>query len=280
MSTARFLLFAFTLLFGIAAAFAPAYAQVPTLVVTDRATTRSYTLRELLASPRRADVTLPDRIYGKTMTWRAIPMLDFLRNMRIGADDYIKATATDNFAVEMPVRLMRNAQPEVEAFLAIEDPAQKWPKPPPDADRDTVGPFYLVWKVVAPAHVSRDYWAAQLKDLTVTDSPLKRWPALAVGDDLPTDDPIRTGLDRYVTLCITCHKVHGTGGTGAGQGPDLGQKSVLELFDSPATLRKFIRRPVSVRADSKMPRFDDLALSDEDLDAMIAWLAYKAKHPQ
>ena len=276
MRPVLFLLFA---LLGVSAAHAPVHAQVPTLVVTDRNTTRTYTLRELLASPRRADVTLADRVYGKTMTWRAIPMLDFLRNMRIGADDYIKATATDNFAVEIPVRLMRDAQPEVEAFLAVEDPAAKWPKPPPEADRDSVGPFYLVWKVTAPGHVSRDYWAAQLKDLTVGDSPLQRWPQLAVGDDLPTDDPLRTGLDRYVTLCITCHKVHGAGGTGAGAGPDLGQKSVLTLFDSPATLRKFIRRPVSVRPESKMPRFDDLALSDEDLEAMIGWLAYKAKHP-
>ena len=47
-----------------------------------------------------------------------------------------------------------------------------------------------------------------------------------------------------------------------------------------ATLTKWIRNPKSVKADSKMPKFDDTALSDGDLDAMIAWLAYKKQHPR
>ena len=51
-------------------------------------------------------------------------------------------------------------------------------------------------------------------------------------------------------------------------------KNVLETFDAPM-LKKFIRDPKSVRPDSKMPKFDEAALHDDDIDAMIAWLASK-----
>ena len=55
----------------------------------------------------------------------------------------------------------------------------------------------------------------------------------------------------------------------------------VEYFQIPA-LKKLIRNPSSVRKwpEQKMPRFDESALSDSDLDAMIAWLAYKAQRPR
>ena len=48
-----------------------------------------------------------------------------------------------------------------------------------------------------------------------------------------------------------------------------------------AALKKLIRDPASVRhwPDMKMPGFDQSRLSDSDLDAIVAWLAYKAQHP-
>lgn len=264
----------------IAAASAQAQAP-PSLKVTDRVATQTLTLRDLVANHTLVEITVPDRIYGRPMTYRAIPMVDFLKNLKLGADDYLKATALDNFSVEIPVRLLRPATPlNVEAFLAIEDPANPWPAPPKETEKDRTGPFYIVWRSTAPAHVSREYWTDQLASLTVTDSPLKRWPGLDVAATVPPADAIRTGLDRYVALCITCHKVHGIGGSGAAAGPDLAQpKSITETLDS-ATLKKFIRSPKSVRPDSKMPKFDEAALSDDDLDAMIAWLAYAGRPPR
>ena len=48
----------------------------------------------------------------------------------------------------------------------------------------------------------------------------------------------------------------------------------------PAAFRKMIRNPASVRKwpDQKMPGFDQAALSDYDLGALIEWLSYKARH--
>ncbi|NDH61633.1 MAG: hypothetical protein EBY18_08255 [Alphaproteobacteria bacterium] len=49
---------------------------------------------------------------------------------------------------------------------------------------------------------------------------------------------------------------------------------------SNATILKFLRNPKSVRTwpEEKMPAFDEESLSDADIDAIIAWLAYKAGH--
>ncbi len=269
---------ALLLTFAVAGIASGASAQVATLRVTDHSATKTYTHRELLHYPGLHPVTVEDRLYGKPMNYLAVPMADFLRNMRLGDDDYLKAISSDNYAVSIPVRLLRPPQAiDVEAFLAIEDPAKPWPAPPKDSDKDRTGPFYIVWKSKAAGQVSREYWSDQLASLTVVDNPLKRWPGLDVAAAVPHADPVRNGLDRFVALCITCHKVKGIGGAGAASGPDLAQpKSVLKSMDA-ATFRKFVRNPKSLRPESKMPKFDETALHDEDLDAMIAWLAHTSK---
>ncbi len=253
-----------------------AQAQVPTLTIGDRETSRSFTLPELLASPLLRDLTVADRIYGRSMSYRVIPMAELLKDLKIGADDYLMARANDGYSINIPGRLIASADTaRVEAFLAVEDPKAPWPVIPENLEKLGAGAFFIVWKVASPAHVSREHWVYQLASLKVIDSPLKRWPGLAVAPSVPFADPQRSGLDRYVALCVTCHKLNGEGGAGAASGPDLGQpKNVLETFDAPM-LKKFIRDPKSVRPDSKMPKFDEAALHDDDIDAMIAWLASK-----
>ena len=120
-------------------------------------------------------------------------------------------------------------------------------------------------------------WAYRLAALAVTDNPVKRWPGLAVGPEVAMGDRIRTGLDRFVAVCMACHRFNGDGE--GEQGPDLARPmNVTEYFQIPA-LKKLIRNPASVRQwpEQKMPGFDQAALSDSDLDAIVDWLAYKAK---
>lgn len=253
---------------------ATAAAQAPTLTVEDRDGKKTLTLQELLArNPRQ--ITVDDPIYKKSMSYRAVPMAEVLKDARMAADDYVTARAADGFEVAVPGRLLKSANTsQVEAFLALQDPASPWPEMPDSLDKSSAGPLYIVWRVTAPGYVSRDYWSAQLVGLKVIDSPLKKWAGLDVADSVPPADRIRTGLDRYVALCLTCHKVNGIGGSGAAAGTDLASpKNVTELMDA-ATIKKFIRNPKSVRPDSKMPRFDDIALSDGDMDALIAYLAH------
>ena len=256
----------------------PAIAQSPTLTVTGRTSTRTFTQKALLANPAIRSVTVADPVYRRTMTYRAIPLAELLKGTGIGPDDHLQARATDNFSVAIPGRLAASADTaQVEAFLAIEDPEAPWPAIPGKPDKASAGPFYIIWRRAPSIQISPEYWAYRLAALAVTDSPLKRWPGLAVGADVPAGDPIRTGLDRFVALCMACHRFNGDGE--GEQGPDLGRPmNVTEYFQIPA-LKKLIRDPASVRRwpDQKMPGFDRAALSDNDLDAIVDWLAYKAK---
>ena len=255
-----------------------AIAQSPTLTVTGRPSNRTFTQKALLANPAIRSVTVADPVYRRTMTYRAIPLAELLKGTGIGPDDHLQARATDNFSVTIPGRLAASADTaQVEAFLAIEDPEAPWPAIPGKPDKASAGPFYIIWRRAPSIQISPEYWAYRLAALAVTDSPLKRWPGLAVGADVPAGDPIRTGLDRFVALCMACHRFNGDGE--GDQGPDLGRPmNVTQYFQIPA-LKKLIRDPASVRRwpEQKMPGFDRAALSDSDLDAIVDWLAYKAK---
>lgn len=252
-------------------------AQSPILTVTGQGATASYSLSTLLGRPDVRNVTVDDPVYRRTMTYRAVPTAALMKDKKLTIDDYVQARAIDNFSVAIPERLLSSEAGDIEAFLALEDPAAPWPPIPGKSDKRSAGPFYIVWKLTPPTTVSREYWAYRLAGLAVTDSPVKRWPALAVGADVPANDPIRTGLDRFVEMCLACHRFNGAGE--GDQGPDLGQPmNPVDYLQLPA-LKKLIRNPASLRRwpDQKMPGFDEAALSNSDLDAIVAWLSYKAR---
>ena len=264
------------LLAALAGALLATIAQAQSLALAGRSTTLTETRAALLASPEVRTVTLFDTVYGRTMTYRAIPMAPMLRRLAVTVDDYVQARATDAFSVAIPARLLAFDDPaRAEAFLAIEPPDSPWPPLPGKAY--SAGPFAIVWKLGPSITVSSEYWAYRLAALTVTDSPTRRWPVLAVGEDVPADSPIRAGLDAFVAVCMACHRFKGAGeGT---QGPDLGQPTnPVDVF-KPGALRQLIRDPAAVRhwPGQNMPGFGPDSLSDAQLDAIIAWLSYKAR---
>ena len=263
------------LTFGLAVSLGTAAAQ--TLSLADRHSTKRYTVHELLSDPATRDVTVDDVVYHRTMTYRAIPTAELLKRVTVDDDDYVQARATDNFSIAIPVRLLELATPDTEAFVAIESPAAPWPALPRDKERKSAGPFYIVWRIGGAAKISSEYWAYKLAALTVTDSPIKRWPGLGVEASVPAADPIRRGLDRFVAVCMACHRFDGEGEST--QGPDLGMPMNPVDYLQPDAFRKLLRDPASVRhwPDQKMPAFPADALSDADIDAIVAWFSYKAR---
>ena len=251
-------------------------APAQDLALVGRTASLAQSRTALLASPETRTITLFDPVYGRTMTYRAIPMATLLRRLAVTADDYVQARATDAFSVAIPARLLAFDDPaRAEAFLAIEQADAPWPVIPGKAY--SAGPFAIVWKLGPSITVSSEFWAYRLAALTVTDSPTKRWPVLAVGEKVPADSPIRAGLDAFVSVCMACHRFKGAGE--GDQGPDLGQPmNPVDVFQ-PAALRQLIRDPAAVRhwPGQKMPGFGPDPLSDRDLDAIIAWLTYKAR---
>lgn len=249
-----------------------ATAAAQSLRIADRQTEKSVTAAALLADPATRTVTIDDPVYRRSMTYRAIPVSALLKGLAVSADDYLQLIATDQFSIGVPARLALRPQ----ALVAIEDPTHPWPAIPGKSS-GTAGPFFVIWQDATRGEISSEYWAYKLAALQVTDSPYKRWPVLAVADDVPATDPARRGLDRYVTLCIACHRFKGAGE--GEQGPDLGQPMNPVDYLQPAALRQLLRDPGKVRdwPDRKMPAFGEDTLRDQDLDAIIAWLAYKAR---
>jgi mono/diheme cytochrome c family protein len=249
-----------------------ATATAQSLRIADRQTEKSVSAAALLADPATRTVTIDDPVYRRSMTYHAIPVSALLKGLAVAADDYVQLIATDQFSIGVPARLVLGPK----ALVAIEAPAHPWPAMP-GKNSGTAGPFFVIWQDATRGEISSEYWAYKLGALQVTDSPYKRWPALAVGDDMPATDLARRGLDRYVALCIACHRFKGAGE--GEQGPDLGQPMNPVDYLQPAALRRLVRDPASVRdwPDRKMPAFGEDTLSDQDLNAIIAWLAYKAR---
>ena len=256
------------LVFVLFAAISNARAQ--SLEIADRGTTKTFTAAQLLANKAMRTLQIADPVYKRTMSYRVLAMADLLSDLKIGSDDYVQARAVDNFSVAIPAALLK-----ADAFLAIETAAAPWPRLP-GGGATSAGPFYIVWRRPAGGDISSEYWAYHVAALTVTDSPARRWPGLAVGTEIPAIDRIHRGLDRFVAVCMACHRFAGAGeGT---QGPDLARPMNPVDYFQPAALRKLLRDPKSVRdwPEQKMPAFSEESLSAADIDAIVAWLTYKA----
>ncbi len=254
----------------VAAATVPSPSLAQSLEIADRTSSKTFTAAQLLADKAARSLEVVDPVYKRPMTYRVIAMADLLRDLKVGRDDYVQARAVDNFSVAIPAALLK-----ADAFLAIETAAAPWPKLP-GSGTSSAGPFYIVWRRPAGGDISSEYWAYHLAALTVTDSPAQRWPGLAVGAEVSATDPVHRGLDRFVAVCMACHRFAGAGeGT---QGPDLARPMNPVDYFQPAALRKLLRDPRSVRdwPEQRMPAFSEESLSDADIEAIVAWLAYKA----
>ena len=257
-----------SILLALAFFAAASVARAQSLVVTDRATSKTFTAVQLLADKATRSVEIADPVYKRTMTYRAIAMVDLMRDLKSGSNDYVQARAVDDFSVAIPASLLKK-----DAFLAIEIAGALWPKLP--GGTKSAGPFDIVWQSRSDAGISSEYWVYHLASLTITDSPAKRWPGLAVGADVPAADPARRGLDRFVAVCMACHLFDGEGE--GRQGPDLARPMNPVDYFQPTALREIARPQISAclgRAENA--GFQRGKSADFDIDAIVAWLAYKA----
>ena len=253
-----------------------AFAQPASLTISSREASRTYFAHDLLADPSVRDLRISnDPIYQASKVYRVVPMERLLRDITLGVDDYVQVRATDNFSASIPAALLKpTTRTGTEAFLAIENSAAPWPPIP--GKQGSAGPFFIVWQS-AKAPVARTYWVYRVAALTVTDSPHKRWPNLRMPDALPASDPAWRGRDRFVALCMACHRFNGDGEGDAG--PDLATPMSPVDYFQPSAFKLFLRNPSAVRSwpAQKMPAFDEATLSNADLDAIVAWLTYKRR---
>ncbi|MFN3624353.1 MAG: c-type cytochrome [Hyphomicrobium sp.] len=234
---------------------------------------KRFTASDLLARSDAATIEIPDDVsYKRAMRYRAVPLLALIGGAAQEFDT-LEARAADGFVSQIPLELVEKGGSV--AWVAVEDPQNPWPHLP---GKDvSAGPFYIVWQHPERSGVGTELWPYQTVAITGTESPAHRWPQMRVAGDLPADAPARHGQAVFTMQCMPCHRMKGAGA--AEVGPDLGQPMNPTQYLTPQGLRALIRDPKSVRTwpQQQMPGFSEKALSDADLDAVIAYLSQMAR---
>ena len=256
----------------------PVFAAEPVLTLRIGDETRRFTAAELLARPDAQTITMGDKdAYKRPMSYRAVPLLALLPSDE--RFDTLEVRATDGYAAQLPMALLRSAtqggaRGGAVPWLAIEPPDHPWPALP--GKNMTAGPFYIVWQNPESSGVAPEQWPYAIAELEGVESPAHRWPQLRLNSSVPADAPARRGQEVFVTFCLACHRLDGGGA--ATMGPDLGRPmSPTQYFTKPG-LRALIRDPKSVRTwpEQHMPSFDEATLPEADLEAIVAYLTAKA----
>jgi mono/diheme cytochrome c family protein len=253
-----------------------AFAASPELTIVVGERTVKHTVEALLANPATTTITIPqDVAYKRAMTYRALPLASLLQG--VGREDSIKFVASDGFAATIAaVPLLATADDGARAYLALEPPAAHWP-PLKAGSPATAGPFYLVWLRPEKARIAPEQWPYQIATIQDVAPITVRFPTLVPASNVQPTDPIRRGLTVFTTNCIVCHTLNLAGD--AKVGPDLNVPYSPTDYMREEFLRRQIRDPRSLRVwpDGKMPGFDTNAISDRDLDDLVAYLYYMAK---
>jgi mono/diheme cytochrome c family protein len=254
--------------------FAATSATAATLAVENGRRVSSLTTAQLLARADARDITVPgDVSYHATRTYRAVPLKAVLADLAPAA--HVQFVALDGFAAEIPAVLFTGKS---EAWLAIEPPDHPWPRLA--ADKPGAGPFYLVWLHPEASGVGSEQWPYQIARIRVLGDPASRFPAMRPAAGLAPDEPVMKGFAVFQRNCISCHTLNGQGD--AKLGPDLNIPHSPTEYLRDDMFRLLVRNPQDMRhwPQAKMPGFNRDALSDADLDALVAYLKHMATQRQ
>lgn len=258
-------------LIGLALLLAASLAQAATLTLDTGKGPRRITTEQLLARPDVRAIDVPgDVSYHATTHYRAVSLEALLGGIDPAA--HLQFVALDGFAAEIPASLV--FQGHAEAWLAIEPPDKPWPTLGPD--KPGAGPFYLVWLHPEAGHIGSEQWPYQVATIRVLADPASRFPNMRPAAGLGANDPATRGFVVFQRNCITCHTLNGQGE--AKLGPDLNIPHSPTEYLREDMLRTLIRNPQDLRhwPQAKMPGFDRNALSDADLDDLVAYLKHMA----
>jgi mono/diheme cytochrome c family protein len=269
-------IFVLLVLWGLNAEACGAAERVLTLSFS--AQPQRVTAAELLARPDAAVLIVPNDVsYGRDMKYRAVPLLGLIGDALSFGFDTIEARAHDGYVSQIPSALVKKGSAGgAVAWIAVEDPGAPWPNLP--GQEFSAGPFYLVWENPERSAIGKEQWPFSLAGLSGVEDPITRWPQMAVDPSLPDKSAERRGQAVFIKNCMPCHRIEGAGR--ADMGPDLGQPMNVTEYMSEAGLRALIRDPKAVRSwpQQQMIGFDETTVSDTEIDALIAYLAYMAKH--
>ncbi len=236
-----------------------------------------FTRAQLLAHPQAKTLHVPfDVTYRRAMNYRAIPVAALFAGETVDPQASVQFVATDGFSASIaPSRLLNTAPSGAIAFVAIEPHDSPWPPLRPGS-KSTAGPFYVVWENPERSKISPEEWPFHLAKFAIQDPVHVRFPAIRPASGLGDDHPVNRGFVLFQRNCFACHTLNGSGdGT---MGPDLNIPLNPTEYLTPSALRQYVRDPQSVRrwAGSRMSGFSKAALSEHELDDLIAYLSHMA----
>jgi len=237
-----------------------------------RSLSRQWDSAQLLSLPQAREISVDQDVsYKRPMRYRAVPLATLLQGIK--ADDHLQAVALDGFAAEMPAAPLLQDGP-ARAWLAIEEPARPWPAL--GKGKPSAGPFYLVWTDPQASGIRPEQWPFQIATIRRLAAVEARFPALLPDPMLTKDDPVRQGFALFQQNCLACHRLNGAGD--AQFGPDLNVPHNPTEYFQPGFLRQYIRNPQSLRQwpQARMPGFAESVLSEQELDALLAYLKHMA----
>ena len=231
--------------------------------VEDGQARRTLDLAALTKVAPAETITVFDPYYQRQKHFRAVPLLPVLAAGFGGRDlrrEEVLLRAQDGYTVPIAgARLYEGG-----AYLAFRDEdVPGWePIGPQHADP---APFYLVWTRPGQDKLETHPrpWALQTIEVTRFEKAFPHVPPTGGGAQ------VKHGFAVFRAECIKCHAINREGGH---VGPDLNVPQNIFEYRPEAQIRAYIRDPQQFRY-SAMPAHPDM--SDEDLDALLAYLRQK-----
>lgn len=215
-------------------------------------------------------VSVDDPLYKGKREYQGYRLVDVLQRLpsfhsRKNQGLYVRFQCLDGYQPVMPLERALSGHGVVAVRSLSANSKDGWEPLAAKGTKVAVGPAYLVW--AGRGELPDEFpWAYQLMSLDIVE-PSTLLPA--VNADAKTN----LGLQLFTLHCLKCHAINSIGGN---IGPELNVPCSVSQYWQPQYLRRYIRRPASVRARAKMPDFRNL--SDHEIDSLCEYLRYMSLH--
>lgn len=259
---------------------ASSHADEPSFSIITPKATKTFTRSQLVAlAEKEPFVTQQDPTYKhQAMTYQVVSVARLFEGLDIRLDSILQFRCLDGFSAGLTTERLLNQDPNgAVAYVAIEDPAHKWPTIPSSQSTTSAGPFYLVWKNPDLSKIGAEEWPFQLAAFQVKPPLKESFPHIFPDPKLAVFHPVNLGFKVFTKNCFACHTLNRNGESQIG--PDLNVPYNPTEYLKPKFLRMHIRNPQAMRhfPQTKMMPFSEKDLSEDDLTNLIEYLKHMAK---
>jgi hypothetical protein len=154
-------------------------ANEPALIIICDEDEIAYRLSELIKHKDVVNVSLKkDPIYpDRNVTYQAIPLTSLFRHISVTEEAVIEFTTEDGYNAPVHSNKLLNSDKKLPtAYLAIEDPKNKWPVL--KKQKRSAGPLLLIWRNAHPGSIDSVKWPYWIKKFEVKGGLKELYPAI------------------------------------------------------------------------------------------------------